>query len=100
MNHIQRGTVIAFATWLFAVGNAFATDKPAIIPPPPKPVVVTETKHDYSAALVGAGIAWWLTRRHAKRSRPDPVVAVPPPPEPLTCEPVVERVLEACGVSK
>lgn len=74
---------------------ARATDKPQIIPPP-KTVVVTETKRDYSAALIGAGITYWLMRRHAKRNRPEPIVVqrecpVLPPTE------REQRIVEECG---
>ncbi len=75
-------------------------------PQPGPPTVIHESDSDGAAlgALVGAGIVWWVMRRRAKRQRPVPApIAAPPTCDcpvptttPNTCEPVVERIFEAC----
>lgn len=99
MNHIRVAVRIALAMFLLAcaMGIAtmiYATEKPKIVPPP---VVIVEKERDYTAALVGAGVTYWLMRRRAKQRQPEPLVLVPPEPSCPTTEERVERVLELCS---
>jgi hypothetical protein len=92
MKNLKLAIGIAFAVWLFALGNAaLATDKPQFVPPP-KTVVVVEKDRDYSAALIGAGITYWLMRRAHKRRKP--LVLVPPS---CPTDERERRIVEACG---
>lgn len=94
MKNLKLAIGIAFATWLFALGNAaLANDKPQFVPPP-KTVVIVEKDRDYSAAIAGAVITYWLMRRAHKRRKP---LVLVPPSCPSVDQEKLDRMLEACG---
>lgn len=77
---------------LLACASVCATEE---VPKPKKPptvVVVEKNEHAAVGALIGAGITYWLMRRHHKRHAPTVVDPAP------TCGPQVQQLQETVRV--